>query len=56
MFKKLICFFFGHKTIVKAYTGRQIQTKSLIGETHIIQLYVYKRMDYCVRCGKIIEA
>lgn len=52
MLKKLICFMLGHKTVLKAYTGNTVQARGVLGNDFTISLYEWRRMDFCVRCGK----
>ncbi len=47
MIKKFWCFLWGHKTVVKAYTGETMLTKG-----RCVGLYRWKRMKFCARCGK----
>ena len=54
MITKLLCWVWGHKTVVKAITGNAIQsTNQLTGNLDTIPLYTLERKDFCVRCGKI---
>ena len=55
MIKKLICFFWGHKVIVKAFTGEQMEVVGLLGNYHTVQMYKLKKLDFCKRCGKTIK-
>ena len=46
MLKKFICWWLGHKTMVKAFTGNVITTNGIDD-----RLYKWQREKYCVRCG-----
>jgi len=52
MIQKLLCWIWGHKIVVKAYTGDQIPTENAFGMEIQSSGYVWKRMPYCLRCGK----
>lgn len=52
MIKKLICFFWGHKIVHKAYTGKIINCVGLAGNEYTRSLYRFEKTDYCTRCGK----
>lgn len=52
MLKKLICSVWGHKTVVKAYTGRSIQTQNYLGQDLTVLAYVWTKSDFCLRCGQ----
>lgn len=54
MILKLWCFLWGHKTIVKASTGKQFETyHRLYPEVKVKEnYYVLRRLDFCKRCGK----
>ena len=51
MIKKLVCFLWGHKTVVKAYTGETYNTKSYAGMPLSVSLYKFVRNQFCLRCG-----
>lgn len=54
--KILICFLFGHEIVVKAATGQQFDTiDRLTGESTKGNYYVWRRMEFCVRCGKTAQ-
>ena len=55
MIKYLICLFWGHKTVHKAFTGEKINCVGVLGNKHIRCLYKFQRTDYCTRCGKPIK-
>ena len=47
MIKKLICWLWGHKIMVKAFTGNKVEENSV---EHL--LFKWKKEDNCIRCGK----
>ena len=51
MIKKLICWLWGHKFTVKAYTGETYQTTNYIGSLSTVSLYKLAAQKYCLRCG-----
>lgn len=51
MIKWLICRLWGHKTVVKGYTGQTYQTTSYGGNPLSVSLYTLDRKPFCVRCG-----
>lgn len=51
MIQKFICWFFGHKTIVKAYTGDTIVADGAFDRDIKHLCYRYERLLFCVRCG-----
>ncbi len=56
MIIKLICWLWGHKTILKAATGETFQTiNQATGLPQTGHYYVLERKDFCVRCGKKIH-
>jgi len=55
MIKKLICIIWGHKTVIKAYNGNTIRATNSMGYYYEAPLYTYKKLDYCIRCGKNIK-
>ena len=54
MIKKLICLLWGHRTVVRAYTGEKISSSNGVCESDTL-LYIWKRMDFCLRCGKSVK-
>lgn len=52
MFKKIVCFLWGHKTVHKAYTGEKMAVVGVMGNRYDISLYRYEKTDFCIRCGK----
>jgi len=52
MIKKILCFLLGHKIVIKAFTGKTMEQTDMVGNPVTSSMYVWKRMDYCVRCGK----
>lgn len=51
MIKALICLLWGHKTVVKAYTGQTYETCSYAGTPLSVSLYRWQRQRFCLRCG-----
>ena len=51
MIKKLLCFLWGHKTVVKAFTGKTYETASYAGLPLSVSLYKFVRNQFCLRCG-----
>lgn len=47
MWIKFKCWWFGHKTMVKAFTGNILKD----GTGLDILLYKWQREKYCIRCG-----
>jgi len=56
MLKKIICFLWGHKTVHKAYTGKQMSCVSMIGVEYTINMFNYKKTPFCTRCGEDVES
>lgn len=46
MIKRLICWIWGHKVMVKEFTGNKLEEN---GVEHL--LYKWKKEDSCLRCG-----
>lgn len=55
MLTKLWCWLFGHKVVVKAFTGETMVSDNGLGHPITRALYVLERKDFCVRCGKRIS-
>ena len=51
MIQKFLCWFFGHKTVVKAYTGGTIVADGAFDYDIKHLCYRYERQEFCVRCG-----
>jgi hypothetical protein len=51
MLKWLLCVLLGHKTVAKAYTGETYQNHSYGGNPLSVSMYVWKRHEFCLRCG-----
>jgi hypothetical protein len=51
MLKWLLCLLLGHKTVAKARTGETYETHSYGGNPLTVSLYVWKRHEFCLRCG-----
>ena len=53
MIKWLICRLWGHKTVVKKYTGETMTaTLNGFGDEGKVSLYVWGKVPFCLRCGK----
>ena len=55
MFKDLICWFWGHKTVHKAYPGTGPKGEDEFGVTFMHSTYRWVRTPFCTRCGAVIE-
>ena len=56
MLKRIWCFLWGHKTLLKAFTGHAVEvTDSLTGGMRRVPTYVWEKQKYCVRCGKEVK-
>lgn len=53
MIKKFICFIWGHKNILKEFTGETFNAgpHPLSGLPQVGNYYNLKKFDFCVRCG-----
>ncbi len=51
MIQWFLCHFFGHKTVVKAFTGETLIADEAFDRNVRHALYKYERLNYCVRCG-----
>jgi hypothetical protein len=49
MLTKLFCYFWGHKFVIKACTGRTIKTSHPILSEQLC--WKYEQTDFCLRCG-----
>ena len=53
MLKRLICYWWGHKVVIKAYTGEKIRVfDKFTGQETDVMLYRWEKQKHCVRCGK----
>lgn len=53
MLKRLICYLWGHKVIVKAYTGDVVhQTDRLTLNVVEVPMYRWEKQKFCLRCEK----
>lgn len=53
MLKRLICYWWGCKVMMKTYTGEKIRTLDRFsGQEVDIMLYRWEKQKFCVRCGK----
>jgi len=55
MIQKFLCWLFGHKTVVKAYTGQTLVADSHFERDFKHLLYRWERSKFCLRCGKIVH-
>ena len=55
MIKWLICRLWGHKTVVKAYTGETYVATNMLGDPHVGKYYLWKRFDFCLWCGTNVK-
>ena len=55
MIKKLLCWLWGHKTVVKAYTGETMIADGAFDRDVKHPLYRWERSKFCTRCGKSIH-
>jgi len=46
MLQIFLCWLFGHKTMVKAYTGNVMESNGIEDK-----LFIWRREKYCTRCG-----
>lgn len=53
MIKRFWCWFFGHDTVRKAYTGEIMQTTNYLGQDVAVALYKWERLPFCLRCGSV---
>lgn len=52
MIKNLICWLWGHRIVFKDYTGKVIDG----GRWHEDRVeFIWRRLDFCIRCGKKVE-
>ena len=48
-----ICFMFGHKVMLKAFTGRTIAVTDRLSWHPIdVPTYKWEKQKHCIRCGK----
>lgn len=52
MIRWLLCKVFGHKIVLKAYTGQTMLATNYLGQTLTVSLYKWERQKFCTRCGK----
>jgi len=55
MIQKLRCWLFGHKTVVKAYTGETVVADGTFDRDVKHLLYRWERSKFCLRCGKKVH-
>jgi len=51
MIKRLWCFIWGHKFVVKAFTGNTFRVVGVLGNESTVSLYRNEVQKYCPRCG-----
>jgi hypothetical protein len=51
MLTKLICLLFGHRFVVKAYTGETKRVLNAFRGYEDAQYYTYENKKFCIRCG-----
>ena len=49
MIKRFICWMWGHKIMIQAFTGNRLEEN---GVEHL--LYKWTKEDNCIRCGRKI--
>jgi len=54
MYIKFLCWVYGHKIMVKAFTGNKIDT-NMGYYTEDMLLYKWQREPRCIRCGKEVK-
>jgi hypothetical protein len=55
MIKFLLCLIFGHKNVVKAFTGQTKESETPFGGVQTTHYYTWKKLDFCLRCGKTVK-
>lgn len=63
MIKALICWLWGHKTVVKAYTGKTFVTQNYAGNELSVSLYEWKGIRFAfvaeemriISCKTLVE-
>lgn len=57
MIQFLLCFFLGHKRVVKNFTGKTYDAGShpLTGAPQTGHYYTLTKLKFCARCGKELE-
>ena len=55
MIQKFLCWFFGHKTVLKAYTGQTLTADTTFEKDVKHPLYKYERSKFCIRCGVMVH-
>jgi hypothetical protein len=54
MWNKFLCWWLGHKTMIKGYTGEKSRVLHPMGHEYDVNFYKWERQRYCLRCGKEI--
>lgn len=57
MLIKILCFLFGHKTVIKVATGKQFDTYHRLYPDLVVKenYYTLQRLDFCRRCGAKVK-
>jgi len=56
MLKKIWCFLWGHKVVVKRFTGKTFPAVNpLTGADELGHYYGWERLPFCLRCGKEVK-
>jgi len=55
MLQRLLCWLFGHKTVIRCYSRNTGTMDSIIGVTTLLY-YTLVRSPFCTRCGKKVHA
>ena len=55
MIKKLLCWLWGHKTVVKAFTGETMVADTTFDRNVKHSIYKWHRNPYCLRCGRMVH-
>ncbi len=51
MLKRFLCWFFGHKTVYKVFTGQTVVIDGYLDRNIVTPVYRWERNKYCLRCG-----
>jgi hypothetical protein len=41
--------------VLKAYTENTVKATNMLGAEYVAPMYVWKQMEFCVRCGKKVS-
>ena len=56
MLKYFWCWFWGCKTVMKAYTGETMVQSNGLGMEVTVAMYKWQKQPFCIRCGKPSKA